>query len=948
MAGFSVTPRTPRDFFGNYARLVWLVLVLVSLVGIDRIGGFTRADNALAEARMALSSRQASGDIVFLAIDNRSLAAKGVWPWPREIHADIAERLMDLGAAEIFFDIDFSAASSPGSDQAFAETLAELGGATLLAAFRQAEGVGSGAAPTAENLPLAMFRDHAWLASVNVSPDPDGRIRRYPFGQRIGGEEVPSIASMLAGRFAATGGEFVVNFSIDPASIPAHSAIDLLEGRVAVEDISGRSVVVGAHAAELRDHFLVPVHRVLPGPLLHIVAAETLAQGIALQSLGSGWLLLAVTALVIGIGCSRLRHRVPILLGACGIAALTIEATAAYLQVRHALVLPTAALHAMIGGAVLVLAASELDWRHWLLRVVRLEHRNSKSMLERVITDSSDAIFVVDEECEILEISARARTLFGASTRSGQGTSLSQIVPAEMLAAVRHAIASAQAGCPATSDEMELHVVLRGRVKHVAYSVTPSRLSKLPQRKHVPEKAIIACLTVRDITLACEQRMQLDYLARHDPLTGAMNRSEMLRRMTESFGDLPGPNGCCAIFTVNLHRFKTVNSTLGRRVGDALLKAVVKRLTHVDPRLSAIARLGGDTFALFTEGYVTADDAPVIGERITALLSTPFDLETVSARVGAHVGIAIVGEGSREADLLLGDAEHALDAARRKGGSAIHVFEREESNRQERAREIERALWSALENDEMFLVYQPQVRFPDQSFVGAEALIRWNHPSLGAISPLDFIQIAESSGFIGNLGRWVLERACFDAMTWPAQLKVAVNISPLQLQRGDIIADVEHALANSGLSAERLELEITESVFVAETPGLIETLVSLRAMGISIALDDFGSGFSSFSYLSRLPISKIKLDRMFMNELEINATNRGIIKSVALLATEMDLQMVFEGIETSGQRDFVSALRRAHGQGYFFSRPQSLDDFIDLLHEAAEVQAEFGAMARAS
>ena len=948
MARSSYATTFPRDLLRAYGRLIWLVLVLASLFGIDRIGGFDRANDALTELRMSSSPQPASGDVVFMAIDNRSLAAKGVWPWSREIHAEIAERLMDLGAAEIFFDIDFSAASSRQSDEAFAETLSKFGGAIILATFRQSESVGSGAAPTAENIPLAMFREHAWLASVNVSPDSDGRIRRYPFGQRIGGEDVPSMAATLTGQFAAAGNQFLINFSIHPATIPAYSAIDLLEGRVAAEDISGRSVVVGAHAAELRDHFLVPVHGVLPGPLLHIVAAETLAQGIALQSLTREWPLLAMAAFLFGIGCSPLRHRVPILLSACSIAALAIEAAATYLQIRHALVLPTAALHAMIGGAVLVLAASELNWRHWLLRVARLEHRNSENVLERVITDSSDAIFVVDEECAIVESSARAKALFGANARSGPGTNLRQLVPVEMLAATRNAIASARAGHPAASEEVELHVVLGGIVKHVAYSVNPSRLYRLRRGKRLPEKAIIACLTVRDVTLAHEQRMQLDYLARHDSLTGAMNRSEMLRRMTESFVDLPAPDGDRAIFTVNLHRFKTINSTLGRRVGDALLKAVVKRLSQVDPRLSAVTRLDGDTFALFTEGWIAADDAPLIGERIVELLSNPFDLVTASARVGAHVGIAIDGEGCRATDLLLGDAEHALDAARRKGGNAVHVFEREESVRQERARQIERALWSALENDEMFLVYQPQVRLSDQRFVGAEALIRWNHPILGAISPLDFIQIAESSGFIGHLGRWVLERACLDAMTWPGSLKVAVNVSPLQFQRGDILADVEHALTASGLPAERLELEITESVCVAETPELIETLESLRDMGTSIALDDFGSGFSSFSYLSRLPINKIKLDRMFMKELEIDSTNQGIVKSVALLATEMGLQVVFEGIETSGQRDFVSALDRAHGQGYFFSRPRSLDDFVALLHEAAQVRFDSGAMARAS
>ena len=948
MARSSATLRMPLGFLGNYGRLLWLVLVLASLSGIDRIGWFDRANDALTELRMGLSPRPASGDIVFVAIDNRSLAAKGVWPWPREIHAEITERLMELGAAEIFFDIDFSAASDRRSDEAFAETLAQFGGAVVLATFRQAEGVGSSAAPTAGNLPLTVFREHAWLASVNVSPDSDGRIRRYPFGQTIGGEDVPSIASMLAGRFATTGTEFLVNFSVDPETIPSHAVIDLLEGRLAAKDVAGRSVVIGAHAAELRDDFSVPLHGVLPGPLLQIVAAETLAQGIALQPLKRGWLLLAMSAFVISMAGSPLRHRFAILLGGYGMAALAVEAAAAYLQVRHALVLPTAAVHAMTGGAALVLAASELDLRQWLLRVARIENRNSESVLARVVADSSDAIFVVDEECTILEISARAKELFGASTRSGPGTRLSHIVPVEIVAATRNAIASARAGRPAALEETELRIVVGGCVKHAVYSVTPSQLFRLRRGTREPEKVTIACLTIRDITLAREQRIQLDCLARCDPLTGAMNRSEMLRRMAESFAGLSGPGGCRAVFTLNLHRFKTINATLGREIGDALLRALVERLENADPRLSAVARLGGDTFALFTESPIAATDAPLIGERLIALASEPYDFETASARVGAHVGIATDKQGDNAGEVLLNDAEHALDAARRKGGNGLHVFEREASVRQARSRRIERALWSALENDEMFLVYQPQIRLSDRSFVGAEALVRWTHPELGAISPVEFIDIAESSGFIDTLGRWVLERACRDAMTWPASLTVAVNVSPLQFQRGDIIADVRHALAVSGLPAERLELEITESIFVDECSELIGTLKYLQAMGTSIALDDFGSGFSSFSYLSRLPISKIKLDRMFMRDLETSSTNQGIVKSVALLATEMGLQLVFEGIEISVQRDFVTSLGGAQGQGYFFSKPRPLEDLIALLNEGSDAQGDFEALACAS
>ena len=258
--------------------VVALLIVAALVFSLDLLGAFRWAENMVAEARMAFAPRDASGDVVFIGIDNRSLDAIGVWPWPRETYADIARRLVELGAGEIFFDVDLSAPSNASSDDVLTATLAELGGAIILPAFRQAEGLGAASDAMSDNLPLPAFREHAWLASVNVATDRDGRVRRYPYGQIIAGEEVPSVASMLSGTFGAAETDFAVNFAITPSSVPSYPVIDLLGGEVTSTMIEGRSVVVGAHALELRDNLPVPVHGIVPGPLLQILAAETLIQ----------------------------------------------------------------------------------------------------------------------------------------------------------------------------------------------------------------------------------------------------------------------------------------------------------------------------------------------------------------------------------------------------------------------------------------------------------------------------------------------------------------------------------------------------------------------------------------------------------------------------------------------------------------------------------------------
>ena len=265
------------------------------------------------------------------------------------------------------------------------------------------------------------------------------------------------------------------------------------------------------------------------------------------------------------------------------------------------------------------------------------------------------------------------------------------------------------------------------------------------------------------------------------------------------------------MFALNLHRFETVNATLGRAVGDLILASVVQRLDGCDPRLSGVARLGGDTFALFTSAAVDADEAQEIARKLTAIVNEPFEVDGTTARVGAHIGLTLAHpSGRRQANAILTNAEAALDEARKIGGNAVKLFDPASFARQSRARTIERELWSALGDRQFRLVYQPQVRLSDLRLVGAEALVRWEHPALGQMSPVDFIGIAEGNGFIEELGQWVLEKACTDAAWWPADLTVAVNVSPLQFTRGDFIADAKLALRRSRLPASRLHLEITE------------------------------------------------------------------------------------------------------------------------------------------
>jgi diguanylate cyclase (GGDEF)-like protein len=909
-----------------------LALAAVSVFTIDRAGASRAAERFLTEVRMAAAPREASGDIVFVAIDSRSVREVGTWPWKRETHAELLRRLVDLGATEILFDIDFSTPSDPDSDKLFADALMEAGGKVVLSAFKQEEGVDASGGPLAETLPLDAFRERAWLASVNMAPGPDGRIWRYPLAQDLEHGRIASAAAVLAERFGAPGADFAVNYAIAPSTVPVHAAIDVLEGRIGHEAIEGRSVVFGAHAAELRDNIAVPVHGPIPGALVHVLAAETLAADIALVPIREVLPFLAVAVLAAAFVMSPLGRRVSLVTSVFGATALAVEASALVLQARWAFVLPTPVLHATLLAIGSTALAREFDLRRWLAERLGIEARNGQRVLRRVIADSSDAVIVVEETGRILEMSARAQALFGGCG-GREARDFRMLLPAKIAEMALEVMSEFRAGRADRREEQRIMLSREERDLHFDIAVTPSRIEPGDAASAGGADRVIACVTMHDVTLAHEQKLRLEHLARFDVLTGALNRKEFLARLDDRLSTHDH-----AVFAIKLHRFKTINATLGRRVGDSVLCALATRIEGVDQRFLGAARLGGDVFAVACADVGRAE-AEALANAIVARASDPFELEGTTAHVSARVGVALAPR-TESASAALDQAEQALDAARENAGPPVRHYEPWISSTQERSRQIERALWSAIEDGEFFLAYQPQVELQRLRVVGAEALARWRHRSMGDISPAEFIPVAESSGFIEHLGRWVLRRACRDAVSWAFDIPVAVNVSPLQLQHGDVIADVRQALDESGLAPERLCLEITESSFVSRSNEVVNQLLALRRMGVRLALDDFGAGFSSFGYLARLPLDKLKLDRMFARDLESNGTTGAIIASVVALCRELGFELLCEGVESTGQATLLSSLGCQQAQGYHFGKPQPADE---LFPRADDLRSEMAA-----
>lgn len=438
--------------------------------------------------------------------------------------------------------------------------------------------------------------------------------------------------------------------------------------------------------------------------------------------------------------------------------------------------------------------------------------------------------------------------------------------------------------------------------------------------------------THEDITERKQAEAKMVYMAQHDALTRLPNRVLFQERLEQAMA-LAGRGGGCAVLCLDLDRFKLVNDTLGHAAGDSLLQATADRLQACVREVDTVARLGGDEFAIVQLAVEQPENADLLANRIIAAFQKPFDLDGHQTFGGISIGIAIApGDGSSP-EKLLKNADIALYLAKSEGRGTARFFEPEMDARIQLRRTLELDLQHAITRHEFELYYQPLINLAVGKVTGFEALLRWNHPVRGLVSPLEFISVAEDTGMIVAIGEWVLRTACFEAENWPADISVAVNLSPVQFKKGDLVACVHAALESSGLRPDRLELEITESVLLDNTTATLGVLHELRALGIVVALDDFGTGYSSLSYLRSFPFDKIKIDQSFVRELVSNKESMSIVRAVTGLGQSLSMRTTAEGVETLEQLNKLREEGCTEVQGYFFSRPRPASELPALIRD---------------
>ena len=429
--------------------------------------------------------------------------------------------------------------------------------------------------------------------------------------------------------------------------------------------------------------------------------------------------------------------------------------------------------------------------------------------------------------------------------------------------------------------------------------------------------------THEDITVRQQAEESIAFMARHDALTRLPNRVLFRERMEQA---MAGRGTEFAIICLDLDNFKQVNDTLGHPIGDGLLVGVSNRLSSCLRETDTLARLGGDEFAIIQVGVQQPEDAASLATRLIAAFRQTFDVGGHRVMAGASIGVTIASGDNLSYETLMRDADIALYLAKIEGRGTVRFFEPEMDARIHIRRMLELDLQNAIVRGEFELYYQPLVSLIANRIIGFEALLRWHHPTRGLVSPMEFIPVSEETGMIVTIGEWVLRTACIEAATWPSDLSIAVNLSPVQFKRGDIINTIETALAGSGLQPARLELEITESVFLRDTAGTLAALLELRGMGIGVALDDFGTGYSSLSYLHSFPINKIKIDQSFVRDLTTNKESMSIVRAVIGLGKSLGITTIAEGVETLEQLNKLRDKGCTEVQGYFFSPPRPANE----------------------
>jgi diguanylate cyclase (GGDEF)-like protein len=923
---------------------MWTALAVIAVLTWARPASVARLD-LLAYDMMLPSHPRAADVAVVLAIDDESLARIGRWPWPRAVHAQLLDKLAQAGVPVVGFTVLFSEPEegSGAGDSALAQAMRRQGGVVLpLAPLQQVDGT------IVNDLPTPVLRAaSARLGHVDAEIDLDGQVRRIYLQAGAGAAQYPAFAlallqqyrpqavpAELSGLRAVSGApstgsamRWLRDFEVllprtdraEPISIAR-----LLDTPDLMQQLRGRMVIVGVSASGLGGELASPLAGArsnMPAAQLHAQAFDALRAGTLISPASPG----ACMVFGFALGCGPLlwpvagRRRLhPWWMTGTVVAPVAACAVLLYgLQIWFA---PFASTLGLVAAAGVWLGVHMRESSRSLIRT----QQHAKAMLEAI----GDGVIAVNMHSSVVYANPVALDKMGAGELLGKPLASALRLDIESLAMLGAAVDECLHRARDVRPEHLLCLPFDGDAnRSLRASVSPLR-----DPDNRLEGAVIVMSDVTD-TVASANRLR--HAATHDALTGLPNRTMLHERLSLALARTQRISSTIAILFLDLDRFKRINDSLGHSHGDEVLKETARRLSAICRSTDFVVRWGGDEFVVVMEDVSGPEAVAATASKLIAALGEDVDIHGVRVTSNCSVGIALAPQDGIDIDGLLAKADTAMYRAKSHPDAGFHFYSSDLKvwTRERLALEVE--LRHALREDQFELHYQPQFRLSDGALVGFEALLRWRREPDTLVPPAEFIGVAEESGLIVEIGAWVVSRTTADIAQWIADglqaMPVAVNVSARQCVNRNIVEVVRSALEESRIPPALLKLELTETTAMTDAARVIELLGEISAMGVRISVDDFGTGYSSLAYLKRFPISELKIDRSFVQDVTTDVDDAAIVRATIVLAHELGIQVVAEGVENDAQMAFLLAQSCDIVQGFLCGRPQPLSATTPLL-----------------
>ncbi len=935
---------TPAPTTVLWRRLAPPLLLAALTFLVAATGVLHRIDLVFYDALLAFNRVPASARVALVQIDERSLQELGHWPWPRRLHAELIDRLRESGARAVALQIIFAEAGDVDDDRSLANAIARFG-AVVLPVFPELDPDADGLRAKMSISAVAALAAHG---HVDAELDQDGVARsvylraglNQPTWPHLGlalleaageapdelpGDRIPHTSPSRSGLWLRDHRALVPFAS---GAFTAFSYVDILHGTAPDAALRNRLVLVGMTAAGLGDSLPTPVAKggaPMSGLEFNANIVNALLQHRLIEPMSVG-VSSALSMLIAPLPfLVRWRSRTSLLPAvlSVGVAVGSVLLSAGLMRWANLWFPPAAA----VAGA---LSAYPL-WSWLKIRATVGELAREREELNATLQAIGDAVIATDQKGGIVYLNPAAEALTGLDAAEANGRPLDDLLRLEdehgRLRRPVQEVFAPGAHHPVGSG-------LRGRLTSRSGETLSVRVSGRPIRnaRGIIDGAVLAVTDMSDIVAMTER---IEYQATHDALTGLPNRVLLRDRLLQALAHARRSASPVAVLFIDLDRFKHVNDSLGHSEGDVLLQKVAHRLRCAVREGDTVARWGGDEFVVVLDSASNREAAEAVARKILSALRTPLALGPQVVAISASIGGALFPEDGETPDTLLRRADAAMYRAKSSGRDVVRFFAQEKDGAAAERLALELALREAIERGQLELVYQPQVRLADGKLFGAEALVRWRHPTAGLLGPARFIGLAEDSGLIIGLGNWVLLEACGQLRAWRSaglpSLTVSVNVSPRQFAHAGFEAMVAEALDGMGVAPGELKLEITESVLVTDLERTAAVMRRLQERGVGVSIDDFGVDYSALRYLKQFPVGELKIDHGFVSHVTSSPQDAAITEAIIALARSLGLSVVAEGVETLAQLDFLRERGCDAAQGFVLSRPLPAAEMTRLL-----------------